>query len=102
VSRGLVPSRGDPLHPRCPYRKNDQAWVEQRNSLVVRRLVGYDRYISRAGFAVLQRLYGLLRLHHNFFPPVRKLRYERPLGSTVTKRYNAPRTPISGCSSVAS
>ena len=26
-----------------PYRKNDQAWVEQRNGLAVRRLVGYDR-----------------------------------------------------------
>jgi hypothetical protein len=24
-----------------PYRKNDQAWVEQKNGAVVRRLVGY-------------------------------------------------------------
>ena len=29
---------------RCrPYRKNDQAYVEQKNSAVVRRLVGYRR-----------------------------------------------------------
>ena len=33
-----------------PYRKNDQAWVEQRNGLLVRRLVGYDRYSSRAAW----------------------------------------------------
>jgi hypothetical protein len=39
-----------------PYRKNDQAWVEQRNGLAVRRLVGYDRYSTRAAYTVLQRL----------------------------------------------
>jgi hypothetical protein len=76
-----------------PYRKNDQAWVEQRNGLLVRRLVGYDRYSSRAALAVLQRLYSLLRLHHNFFRPVRKLLSKHRLGITVVKRYDAPRTP---------
>jgi hypothetical protein len=76
-----------------PYRKNDQAWVEQRNGLLVRRLVGYDRYSSAAALAILQRLCGLLRFQHNFFRPVRKLRSRCRLGSTVTKRYDAPRTP---------
>ena len=76
-----------------PYRKNDQAWVEQRNGLLVRRLVGYDRYSSRAAQAVLQRLYGLLRLQHNFFRPVRKLLSKRRVGSKVVKRYDAARTP---------
>lgn len=76
-----------------PYRKNDQAWVEQRNGLLVRRLVGYDRYSTRAAWTVLQRLYGLLRLQHNFFRPVRKLLSKRRLGSTVRKRYDAAQTP---------
>lgn len=76
-----------------PYRKNDQAWVEQRNGLVVRRLVGYDRYSSRAAFAVLQRLYRLLRLQLNFFRPVRKLLRKHRVGSKVIKRYDAARTP---------
>jgi transposase InsO family protein len=76
-----------------PYRKNDQAWVEQRNGLAVRRLVGYDRYSSRPAFTVLQRLYGLLRLQLNFFRPVRKLLSKARVGSTVVKRYDAPRTP---------
>jgi hypothetical protein len=76
-----------------PYRKNDQAWVEQRNGLAVRRLVGYDRYSSRAAFTVLQRLYSLLRLHLNFFRPVRKLLTKHRLGSKVVKRYDAPQTP---------
>ena len=26
------------------YRKNDQAWIEQKNGAVIRRFVGYDRY----------------------------------------------------------
>jgi hypothetical protein len=47
-----------------PYRKNDQAWVEQRNGLLVRRLVGYDRYSTRPACTVLQRLYDRLRLQH--------------------------------------
>ena len=76
-----------------PYRKNDQAWVEQRNGLLVRRLVGYHRYSARAAQAILQRLYGLLRLHHNFFRPVRKLLRKRRVGSKVLKRYDAAQTP---------
>lgn len=76
-----------------PYRKNDQAWVEQRNGLLVRRLVGYDRYSSRSAWTVLQRFYDLLRLQHNFFRPVRKLRSKQRVGRTVRKRYDAPQTP---------
>ena len=76
-----------------PYRKNDQAWVEQRNGLLVRRLVGHDRYRSRAAWAVLQRLYDRLRLQHNFFRPVRKLLSKRRVGSKVVKRYDAAQTP---------
>ena len=26
------------------YRKNDQAWIEQKNGSVVRRFAGHDRY----------------------------------------------------------
>jgi hypothetical protein len=76
-----------------PYRKNDQAWVEQRNGFLVRRLVGYDRYSSRAAVGVFQRLYPLLRLQVNFFRPVRKLLSKQRLGSRVHKRYDAPQTP---------
>jgi len=76
-----------------PYRKNDQAWVEQRNGLAVRRLVGYDRYSTRAAFTVLQQLYALLRLQLNFFRPVRKLLSKQRVGSKVVKRYDAPQTP---------
>lgn len=76
-----------------PYRKNDQAWAEQRNWLAVRRLVGHDRYSSAAACAALRRLYGLLRLQLNFLRPVRKLIRKRRLGAKLVKSYDAPRTP---------
>ncbi len=78
-----------------PYRKNDQAWAEQRNWLAVRRLVGYDRFRSRAAFTVLQRLYTLLRLQHNFFRPVRTLLNKQRIGGTVRKRYERSPDPLS-------
>ena len=75
------------------YRKNDQAYVEQRNWLSVRRQVGYDRYSSRAAFGLLQQLYPLLCLQLNLFRPVSKLVGKKRLGAKVVKRYDEPQTP---------
>ncbi|MFQ5343436.1 MAG: transposase family protein [Anaerolineae bacterium] len=75
------------------YKKNDQAYVEQRNWLAVRRSVGYDRYTSRAALAALGRVYSLIRLQLNFLRPVRKLVGKERRGARVTKLYDAPRTP---------
>lgn len=76
-----------------PYRKNDQAYVEQKNWSTVRRPVGYDRYTSKAAYAQLQRVYDLLRLDVNFFQPVRKLIGKARVGAKVIKRYDTAQTP---------
>jgi hypothetical protein len=76
-----------------PYRKNDQAWVEQKNGSVVRRLVGYRRLEGLAAADALARLYASSRLFVNFFQPSFKLAEKRRDGSRVTKRYHAPETP---------
>jgi hypothetical protein len=76
-----------------PYRKNDQAYVEQKNWSVVRRLVGYDRFSSKAAFTAFERLYRLVRLWVNFFQPVRKLVSKERVGAKVVKRFDAARTP---------
>jgi hypothetical protein len=76
-----------------PYKKNDQAWAEQRNWTAVRQLVGYDRYSSPAALAQLGRLYPLVRDYLNFFQPVRKLISKHRDGATVTKRYDPATTP---------
>ena len=48
-----------------PYQKNDSAHVEQKNGAIVRPLIGYDRYASKAAYAQLTRVYDLARLHIN-------------------------------------
>jgi hypothetical protein len=76
-----------------PYRKNDQAWVEQKNGAVVRRLVGYRRLEGLGAAEQLARLYAASRLFVNFFQPSFKLKEKIRTGSRVTKRYHAPATP---------
>lgn len=79
---------------RCrPYRKNDQAWVEQKNGSVVRRLVGYRRFEGLEAARVLAELYATSRLFVNFFQPSFKLAEKQRDGAKVYKRYHAPATP---------
>ena len=75
------------------YRKNDQAWVEQKNGAIVRRLVGYGRLSGRAETQVLAQLYSTLRLYINFFQPSFKLKSKTRDGARVMKKYHAPMTP---------
>jgi hypothetical protein len=79
---------------RCrPYRKNDQAWVEQKNGAVVRHAVGYRRYEGLEAAAALARLYAALRLFVNFFQPSFKLAGKMRDGAKVKKTYHSPATP---------
>jgi len=76
-----------------PYRKNDNCFVEQKNWPVVRQMVGYGRYDTPAELAVLQELYGDLRLWVNFFQPQMRLVSKTRSGAKVTRRYDRARTP---------
>ena len=78
-----------------PYRKNDQAWVEQKNGSVVRRFVGYRRFEGLAAVGVLSRLYEAARLFVNFFQPSFKLASKTRIGARVVKHYHPPATPSS-------
>ena len=75
------------------YKKNDSCHVEQKNWSVVRRLIGYDRYNSRAALEALNRVYDLTRLYVNFFQPVMKLVSKSRHGAKVHKVYDTARTP---------
>ncbi len=75
------------------YLKNDQAWVEQKNGAVVRRLAGYGRLSGLAATAALQRLYESARLYVNFFQPSFKLAGKQRDGALVRRRYHPPLTP---------
>lgn len=79
---------------RCrPYRKNDQAWVEQKNGSIVRRIVGYRRFEGHVATTALAELYATVRLFVNFFQPSFKLVEKERQGSRVLKRYHKPATP---------
>jgi hypothetical protein len=75
------------------YKKNDQAWIEQKNGSVVRRLVGYGRLEGVAATAALGTLHEVARLYVNFFQPSFKLKSKVREGAKVTKKYYVPATP---------
>jgi hypothetical protein len=76
-----------------PYRKNDQAWVEQKNGAVVRRWAGYGRLEGLEASRILARLYQVGRLYVNCFQPSFKLKQKQREGGKVTKQYDPPTTP---------
>ena len=75
------------------YKKNDQAFVEQKNGAVVRRLMGYGRFDGAETARVMARLYAAARLYVNFFQPSFKLKEKRREGAKLIKRYDDPSTP---------
>jgi hypothetical protein len=75
------------------YKKNDQAWVEQKNGAIVRRLVGYCRLSGVEATKALARLYASSRLYINFFQPSFKLKSKAKDGAHVHKLYFKPTTP---------
>jgi len=75
------------------YKKNDQAWVEQKNGSIVRRLVGYGRLSGIGATKALATLYASSRLYVNFFQPSFKLKSKTRDGAKVHKIYFTPATP---------
>ncbi|MEO7145440.1 MAG: transposase family protein [Bryobacteraceae bacterium] len=76
-----------------PYRKNDNAWVEQRNWSRVRKMVGYPRYDTMPELLVLRELYGQLRLYKNFFQPTMKLKSKLRVKGKIHRQYEPALTP---------
>lgn len=78
-----------------PYKKDDNAHIEQKNWTHVRKLIGWDRYESPAAVAALNDLYRHeLRLYLNLFQPSVKLIRTERRGSRRIRRYDEPRTPL--------
>jgi hypothetical protein len=74
------------------YQKNDQAWVEQKNGAIVRKLIGYGRLEVMTATAALRRLYESSRLYINFFQPSFKLESKHREAARVHKKYHLPET----------
>lgn len=78
-----------------PYKKDDNAHVEQKNWTHVRRLVGYLRYDSPRALTAMNGLYREeLRVLQNLFLPSVKLMRKTRVGSRLRRHYDAPRTAL--------
>jgi len=76
------------------YQKNDNAFVEQRNSTHVRSVIGHLRYDTDKELSLINSLYrGELRLYKNFFQPTMKLKEKIREKGKVHRRYDTPLTP---------
>jgi len=77
-----------------PSRKNDNAYIEQKNWTHVRKILGYLRYDTLAELSIINDLYrGDLRLYKNFLQPVMKLVSKERVGGSVKRKYDTPETP---------
>jgi len=82
-----------------PYKKDDNAHVEQKNWTHVRKLFGYLRYDSGEALLKINDLHrGDLRLFQNLFLPSVKLVAKKRVGRGCAGSTIPPRHPWTGCS----
>ena len=77
-----------------PYKKDDNAHIEQKNWTHVRKVLGYERYDSEPALAAINAVYADLRLLQNLFLPTVKLVTKERVGARVRRRYDRPQTPL--------
>ena len=73
--------------------KNDGCYVEQKNWAVVRTVVGYHRYDTKAELLLLNKIWTLQSLLTNYFCPQQKLVSKVRNGAKVSKKYDTATTP---------
>ena len=78
-----------------PYKKNDNAFVEQKNWTHVRQLLGYDRFDNPELVPIINDLYlNEWSLFNNYFCPTLKLKEKQRINSRYIKKYESPQTPF--------
>jgi hypothetical protein len=77
-----------------PYKKNDNCFVEQKNSTHIRQIIGYLRYDTEEEMAIINDLFrNELRLYKNFFQPVMKLKSKIREKGILHRKYEEAKTP---------
>ena len=78
-----------------PYKKDDNAHIEQKNWTHVRKLMGWDRYDTPETVEAINDLYAHeLRLWMNLFLPSVKLIRKVRVGSKLRRLYGPAQTPL--------
>lgn len=77
-----------------PYKKNDNAYVEQKNYTHVRQLFGYQRLEDTSVVEIMNEIYReYWNPLHNYFLPSQKLLEKTRVGARIAKRFDTPTTP---------
>lgn len=74
-------------------RSNDQCHIEQKNNTFVRHLFGHSRIEDPSLIPMMNEIYEVWGLLHNYFMPQMKLISKDRIGSKVKKKYDKPKTP---------
>jgi len=77
-----------------PYEKRDQCFVEQKNGVVVRQVVGHGRLMGEHASHQLDELYRALHWYVNCFQPSMKLVTKQVEGRKIRRVYDAAKTPL--------
>jgi hypothetical protein len=78
-----------------PYKKDDNAHIEQKNWTHVRKIFGWERYDTSEQCAMMNALYHSdLNYMQNLFQPCVKLKEKTRVGSKLRRHYEAPQTPL--------
>lgn len=79
---------------RRPYKKNDNAHVEQKNFTHVRSLFGYSRFEDPELVQKMNEIYqAYWNPLWNYFTPCMKLASKTRIGGRIKKKYDKPKTP---------
>jgi hypothetical protein len=91
--------KGAKLSRSRPYFKNDNRFVEQKNSSEIRAYVGHDRLDTVDQTNLLNQLYDKLWIYYNLFQPVMRI-HEKIIVPTkagahrIKRRYDDAKTPF--------
>lgn len=77
-----------------PYQKNDNRFVEQKNSTLVRAYLGTARLDTLAQATALNALYDQMWVYYNLFQPVMHLKEKVATGTRLTRRWDTAKTPL--------
>ena len=78
-----------------PYKKDDNAHIEQKNWTHVRKIFGYLRLDSPSVLEKMNDLYvAELKVYQNLFQPSTKLLRKTRVGSRLRRVYEPPKTPL--------
>ena len=78
-----------------PYQKNDNRFVEQKNSTLVRAYLGQVRLDTPEQTEALNALYEQMWVYYNCFQPVLRLHEKERRETRIIRRWDTAQTPLS-------